>query len=137
MDIHSFSLKDVYGFASGLFGRTQRAEHFDLVSIFGNAPQELPSELEVQALLDPYNLGSATDNVLNRWAQLELKAPEIRTPLGFLGAVSSAMTTLRSAEGAAQDPADAAALRQALRELSAYEANAQVGWEGANALQAG
>lgn len=137
MDIHSFSLKDIYGFASGWFGRTQRAEHFDMVSIFGTAPRELPAELEVQALLDPYNLGSATDNVLGRWSQLEFSAPEVRTPLGFLGAVSSGIATLRSAEASAQDPADAAALRQAMRELSAYEANAQVGWEGANALQAG
>ena len=137
MDIRSLSLSDLYGLARGLFGGPTRAEHFDMESIFGSTSRESLRELEIEALRDPFGVASSTDLLLDKWAQMELTAPEVRTPLGFLTALDGAIGALRQGESQAQSPADAAAMRQALRELSAYHANAMVGWEGANALQAG
>ncbi len=137
MDLVS-RFKDVYGFASGFFGRPIQAEHFDLASIFGqSATTQLPQELDVEALINPFGVSTGTQALLARWAQPELESPDIRTPLGFLGAVEASMGTLREAAKTAQDPAQATLLKQGERELSQFHANAMLGWETANALRKG
>lgn len=137
MDLVS-RFKDVYGFASGLFGRPIRAEHFDLASIFGQSNgSQLPQELDVEALINPFGVTTGSQAVLARWVQPELRSPEILTPLGFIAAVDAGIATLREAAKVTQDPAQAALLKQGERELSQFHDNARLGWETANALRKG
>lgn len=136
MDLVS-RLKDFYGFSAGLFGLPSRKEHFDLVSIFGQSGQQVLQDLDVEALINPMGLGTGTDSLLAKWSQPELTSPDVRTPLGFIGAVESGMQSIRDAEKAAQDPASATLLKQGLRELSQFQSNAMLAWETANALRQG
>ena len=136
MDLVS-RLKDFYGFASGLYGGIARKEHFDATAIFGNATQLLPQELDVEGLVNPLGLGTGTDAALSKWAMPELSSMQLSTPLGFIGAIENGLVSLRQAEKALQDPAQSALVKQGVRELSQFHANAMLGWETANALRQG
>ncbi len=136
MDLMS-RLKDFYGFTSGFYGGIARKEHFDASAIFGTASQLQPQELDVEGLVNPLGLGTGTEAVLNRWSLPEWSSAQLSTPLGFIGALEGSMVALREAEKSLQDPAASAVVKQGLRELSQFHANAMLGWETANALRQG
>ena len=70
-------------------------------------------------------------------AALCAKACGKRATSALVGAIENGLVSLRQAEKAVQDPAQSALVKQGLRELSQFHANAMLGWETANALRQG
>ena len=130
-------LKDFYGFSAGFFGKPERKEHFDLASIFGQSSQMVPQELDVEALINPMGLGTGTDASMARWVQRDGTTLAVRTPLGFMAAVDTALERMEREVRSAQDPAQANTLEQGRRELTRYLADSRLAWETTNALQQG
>lgn len=130
-------LKDFYGFSTGFFGKPARKEHFDLASIFGQSSQMLPQELDVEALINPMGLGTGTEASMARWIQRDGTSLAVRTPLGFMAALETALDRLEREARSAQDPAQANKLEQCRRELNRFLPDSRLAWETANALQQG
>lgn len=136
MDLVS-RFKDFYGFSSGLFGRPERKEHFDLTAIFGQSGQMMPQELDVEALINPLGMGTGTDVSMTRWIHREATSLSVRTPLGFMAAVDNALERMEREARTLADPAQATVVEQARRELTRFQADSRLAWETANALQQG